>query len=595
MEPNRNPQIPPKPKVLLGITFDEVHSDEPHEEIVAKKTNATTGGGTPSSHLSNHGDVFDVTKAFTNDQVERGTIVSDRRKQRPSLGHELGAAFKEWWGGTKKTLTSALDAIPDAVKTEEKPVVTKAETRADVVNEAIAPKNLAPKDDHKVVVEKVRTFAQDVVKVTGTPITLKAPEQKKSGWSHTVEGASTTPSSVGSESHKPTSPDMRGAMVAPVVTTGVIRSNTAFTSIPSSTKPTPTPERISGVHVPETLSKREVPLPKETVTVAKSIPHAVSKQQFVETTPAQTARVSQPVFSAPVTEPVKRIVPPPSEPVNTPVFPPKRAVVVEAPREFRSTTREIANETSVVTPQEKDLVPRVERREEPLTPPTTQSNNLIRYGILIGIVALGITLAIVASIYFNIFKKNPEPVRETLPTTTFLKTAKQTPLELTGSKNEFLTNLRTLAGNAPSGITQFYPTISDASSVRPATTGEVLDFIGARITDKTVRTLGDTFMIGSVTTASNEPFIILQTNSFDALFAGLLEWEPFLYEDFTPFFSPQSFGTAPGYTDIVLGNAPARALLDANGTEVLVYTFVNQHTLVISTSREALIEIISQF
>jgi hypothetical protein len=289
--------------------------------------------------------------------------------------------------------------------------------------------------------------------------------------------------------------------------------------------------------------------------------------------------------------PVKQQVTAVQKVTSVPTVPTQREVPTITPPPFRSNV--------AITEPKQNTLP-VEIAPQKVTPPppvaltqNTTTHTLLRYGILIGIVALGITLAVVASIYFNVFEKAEEPVRETTPTAEYFTTTKQSPLLLTGARETFLTNLKTAVIES-SSLSSIYPTIVESKNVRPATASEILSFIGAHLEEKTIRSLSDTMMIGNVATKDTEAYIIMQSHSFDTLFAGLLAWELFIYSDFSPLFNTEIPIGATHFIDAVILNTPTRILVDEENRELLHYAVVNQKTVIITTSRSALTELIQK-
>ncbi len=63
--------------------------------------------------------------------------------------------------------------------------------------------------------------------------------------------------------------------------------------------------------------------------------------------------------------------------------------------------------------------------------------------------------------------------------------------------------------------------------------------------------------------------------------------------DLAPLFgTPQG---VPRFTDAVRDNKSIRILYDSAGTEILLYSFIDKNTVVITTSGEALARLITQF
>lgn len=852
----------------LGITFGEIHSDEPHEAVKASKTEVAQKHTTsPQSHLSNKDDVFNVTKAYENGHIETGTIVSDRKDSRPSVGSNILSAFSEWWGSAKNTIDDSATKIQAPLMKKEEPVISSVENRSDVVRTAATHATIAPKDDHHIVIQKIRTFKQDVARVQNAPIVVKEQSEKKSGWTHTDQNPVTPAKVVELEKYvasvaapqkmiptpphmeKSSTPSPQPAPIPPPPSSSIPKppkkvsvpekvvppSSTMVTELKRAEAPVRSTPRMS---VPETVVKKDVSLPKKNIWVAPRIqpessvlmPHnspAPVSQSFIpnqnplppqilatpvaptptptplpptvpkivpatpvqivtpvasikpvdhgpvkpfhtstdsvhdgalnvvteKLTPVPVPSVPQPITPPPTTVPHTPVVPPVqkspvpevahlyvppqtphvpasvptpitptptqvpkpvtppephtfiskeqpprsvppqilksslykktiSEPAITPtpapdaVHPPLHAPapvfqktssprLQDLPKSIAEETRGYANEmptpspapitfrapieaprvasvplprpTPVAPPQPRiEVRPVVEERKNPepveatpiafiprtpapvpsrptgmpplervistpvseqvVTPAPTHNayRTFVRWAIIVLIILTGITLALFASIYFNVFKKETPDEQTPITVPTFIQTSAQTPLLLEGSKESFLSALRENMEKSGAGLTQFYPTVREGETTRPGSSAEILGFLNTHIDTRTLKSLSPTIMMGSIMTTKNEPFIVLQSSNFDVLFTGLLAWEPYLYSDFSPL-----FGVTPPskikFKDAVRDNTSTRILHDDAGNEILLYSFINQKTVVITTSAEALSKLIKEF
>ncbi len=175
-------------------------------------------------------------------------------------------------------------------------------------------------------------------------------------------------------------------------------------------------------------------------------------------------------------------------------------------------------------------------------------------------------------------------------------------------------------------------TTSTSSVAVPLTLEEFFTAIETRAPGRLVRTLGPDMTLGAV---GKDAFIITESDSFENGFAGMLEWE-FAMADDVPFITKQpttdnlqptaptetdtstsSVATIPTDTkatsttasttpeeplipapapvepepvwkDIVVKNFDARALTTARGDVILVYSFVRNNLLIITSRKETL-------
>lgn len=121
---------------------------------------------------------------------------------------------------------------------------------------------------------------------------------------------------------------------------------------------------------------------------------------------------------------------------------------------------------------------------------------------------------------------------------------------------------------------------------------------------------GKPYILGIHSVTGNQPFVILQTDSYEQAFSGMLQWEQYMAQDLSPFFSnpPHVYineenGTSTsqepvfvrtGFVDRIVENQDTRALEDSRNTILLLWSFVNRNTLVITTNESTLREIVGR-
>ena len=138
---------------------------------------------------------------------------------------------------------------------------------------------------------------------------------------------------------------------------------------------------------------------------------------------------------------------------------------------------------------------------------------------------------------------------------------------------------------------------------------DFLKAIDAQVPASFLRSLGRDFMVGIHVFNGNQPFIILSTGFYENAFVGMLEWERDLKEDFTPFLGEEKAKTVdttqtnttvyktttPTFSDAVLKNKDVRVLKDDDGKIILLYSFVDQNTIVITTNESTFSEVLSRY
>ncbi len=139
---------------------------------------------------------------------------------------------------------------------------------------------------------------------------------------------------------------------------------------------------------------------------------------------------------------------------------------------------------------------------------------------------------------------------------------------------------------------------TDNLTIVPLSATELLKSLDATLDDRFLNLLHNEFMLGFYSGGENIPFLILQTDLYDYVFAGMLEWESKIEQDLDPLFSPAGkdseltiFSLDISFADTVMNNLDVRVLRDSEGEIRLLYSFVNRNTLVITTDINAFIEI----
>ena len=108
-------------------------------------------------------------------------------------------------------------------------------------------------------------------------------------------------------------------------------------------------------------------------------------------------------------------------------------------------------------------------------------------------------------------------------------------------------------------------------------------------------------MVGTYTPVKEDEgpklFLIFETNDYNVAYAGMLQWEKSILNDLFDLFQVDISGERSElferpFKDIIINNRDARILYDTNGTDILYYIFLDKNKIIITSSQEAIKEII---
>lgn len=92
-----------------------------------------------------------------------------------------------------------------------------------------------------------------------------------------------------------------------------------------------------------------------------------------------------------------------------------------------------------------------------------------------------------------------------------------------------------------------------------------------------------------------EPWIAFSVSDMSTSFGGMLDWEKNISNDLNPWFGPtitnKQNSVLSNFSDQIIEKNDVRVLKNSNGEEKIVYGFVNQHKLLITTNTTAFLNI----
>ncbi len=128
----------------------------------------------------------------------------------------------------------------------------------------------------------------------------------------------------------------------------------------------------------------------------------------------------------------------------------------------------------------------------------------------------------------------------------------------------------------------------------PITVRELFSALPNDIPPQLLRTLNDSFFVGFHSFRTIAPVLIMQNRFYDGAFLGMLEWERFMLNDLAPLFLVPPVNQQRLFEDLIIKNIDIRALKNASGEIILLYSFIDRETIVITTNTETFGEIVNR-
>jgi hypothetical protein len=178
--------------------------------------------------------------------------------------------------------------------------------------------------------------------------------------------------------------------------------------------------------------------------------------------------------------------------------------------------------------------------------------------------------------------------------------------ELSLDPNQSLVSLLAVqerqAPGTPSEIVRFV--IREGTSSAPIDGQRFATLLSNRIPDWLVRSFNPTYMTG-LYNASNgwQPIIIFKIDSYENAYAGMLKWEETMSDDLKVIINQKTASTTSTalnpitntlFKDAVIKNKDVRVLEDKSGRRIMLYSFVDPQTLVITTDQATLEEVFAR-
>lgn len=216
--------------------------------------------------------------------------------------------------------------------------------------------------------------------------------------------------------------------------------------------------------------------------------------------------------------------------------------------------------------------------------------------IILGLIMLIFGIVAVGTVYY-VNSNNEIVIQQKRSTPIGYSQEKIIVLTTSSTKQELLSAIKAekQSFNLPINSVLYINTVNASST--PDDIGNVLPLIAPQMPAVLARSFDNEYMIGLYSFSTNEPFIILKTSDFASSFSGMLKWEKYMNSDLEGLFSitPNTGTTTIEFKDEALQNKDLRVLQDQTGKTVLLYSFIDKNTLVITSSENIFTALIGKY
>lgn len=218
-----------------------------------------------------------------------------------------------------------------------------------------------------------------------------------------------------------------------------------------------------------------------------------------------------------------------------------------------------------------------------------------KFYIIIGSLLLALGAITIIAVYYNRSKQEVVVRQQNYALVAF---SKETSLNLASSTREELIrniSLEKLNFNLPINSILYINTRDNTGN--PANINDFLALVAPQMPASLLRSFENKYMLGVYSFDTNEVFLILTTNDFASSFSGMLKWENTMVSDIGRVFGIKvNFeSSTPTFTDEALKNKDLRVLKDANNKKILLYSFVDKNTLIITTTENIFSAVLGKY
>lgn len=238
------------------------------------------------------------------------------------------------------------------------------------------------------------------------------------------------------------------------------------------------------------------------------------------------------------------------------------------------------------------------REEKPELAPVrrSQATETNRLFLVLGTLMLFLAVSVIGGVYYL---KSNEKVEIKSQANALLTFSKEAKVVATNSTRDTLLQKIVFEKdgfNMPANSILYINTADKDGASVPAT--DVLTTLSKRIPADLARSFDGKYMFGVLSYDTNAMFLILKTSDYPIAYSGMLKWETDLINDMGRIFSiPQNLvGSEDAhFIDEEYKNKDLRVLRDSNNKPVLLYTFIDRNTIIITINEDILSAILNKY
>ncbi|MDB5204534.1 MAG: hypothetical protein JWP09_562 [Candidatus Taylorbacteria bacterium] len=242
------------------------------------------------------------------------------------------------------------------------------------------------------------------------------------------------------------------------------------------------------------------------------------------------------------------------------------------------------------------------RTEAPSKAEAEEKKSIIFYIISISLVLIGV--GIIGGIYMlTVSKKQAAVQQAAAPKEKYILFSEQNKtVNITkASKSEIGQEIRNIQSGFQDedSMLEIVPAISDDSGTYRADISTLFSTTNQRAPDELLRTIYPKYFLGLYSKkGKTDPFLLMFTNSYDAAYPALLDWEGFMRDDMSWMFDTNiKTGTttsALSFKDRVVNNTDARSLEDSTGRVAFFYTFIDPNTILFARNTDTVKKVVDR-